>query len=226
MRTGGPIPLEDLTEFHLLVVEAHSIRQDETRESLISLLNSQGRPPALLVTAFDPENARYFNQMPVVGFAWASEPEEEILDRALCLVNHSERRRLADHVPRACPDRERVKPVVEALFLESTPPSQVQDLARACHRSRGALGDDWNAAWEGSPPVCLKSLVDWAVGLRARELWQRGHSPKEIAWALGIHERTLERIADRLAGMSSYEWLALDSQIVWERVSATILRSR
>jgi len=50
------------------------------------------------------------------------------------------------------------------------------------------------------PPIYLKSLVDWAVALRARELWRMGRPPKEIAWALGIHERTLERIADRLAG--------------------------
>ena len=220
---GGPIPLEDLTEFHLLIVEAHSIRQDETRESLISFLNSAGCPPALLVTALDPENARYFYQIPVEGFAWAFEPEGEVLDRALCLVTRTERRRLADHVLRACPDRDKVEPVVRVLFLESTPPSQVQDLALACHTGRRALERKWKAAWGGKPPVCLKSLMDWAVGLRARELGLLGRSPKEIAKALRIQERTLKRITDRLAGTSPCKWLELDSRAVRGRATEKLL---
>jgi hypothetical protein len=222
---GVPIPLEDLTNFHLLVVEAHSIRQEATRESLISLLDVPGRPPVLLMTVLDPENARYFSQMPVEGFAWVSEPEVEVLDRALRRVTRTERGRLADHVLRACPDRDKVEPVVEVLFIAPTPPCQIQEIALSCHIGCRTLERNWNAAWEGNPPVSLKSLVDWAVGLRARELWQRGRSPKEIAWALGIHERTLERIADRLAETSCGEWLSLDPQVIWKRATDTVLRS-
>ena len=109
---------------------------------------------------------------------------------------------------------------MKKLFTDPNPPSQVQDLARSCFLSRRTLEKKWKAAWRGTDPIRLKELVDWALALRSRELCQAGLDSREIARILGIHPRTLDRIAGRLVGLSCRRWFALGHQKIWRKAAA------
>lgn len=217
---GLSLPRGALDGVDVVIAETHDIRREEIRRSLALVLKARGRPPVLLLTSSHPDNLRFLNHLSVEDLAWAFEPVEEVLARG------TERRRVAEYLLRSCSDRVPVESVVRKLFLDPKAPSLVQGLAKACFVTRRTLEKRWKAAWPSTAPISLKALVDWALALRAMELHQAGLPPNETAKALGIHRRTLDRIADRLAGFPWGKWLASESQVVWRGMAGRILNKR
>ncbi|MBT8395858.1 MAG: hypothetical protein KJN92_02780 [Gemmatimonadetes bacterium] len=161
---------------------------------------------------------RFLCHIPVDDVAWTSETVREVVVRGIRLMNGNEGKRVAEYFLRSCSDPGTIEPVVTRLFLNPKPPTKVQDLARSCFVDRRTLERKWIAAWSGSPPLPLKALVDWALLLGARDLSEAGIGPRRIAKELGIHKRTLDRIAGRLVGLSSRGWFTLKSRAAWRAV--------
>ena len=161
---GPLLPRGALDRVDLMVAEAHDLRRQEVRRSLISALKANLRPPIVLLTAADPDNMRFLCHLSVDDLAWSFERQEEALSRGLRLVRGTERKRVAEHLLRSCSDRPTVEPVVKRLFLDPKPPFQVQQLARSCLVSRRTLERRWKGAWPRGAELPLKALVDWALG--------------------------------------------------------------
>ncbi len=198
----------------MAIVEAHDLRKERTLRSLSTVLDTPGRPPVLLITAPDPDNMRLLIHVHVDDLAWTFEPAEEVMVRGLRLARRNERRRVAESLLGSCSERTTVEPIVKASFCNPRPPSKVQDLARACFMSRRTLERRWRSAWSGNPPFSLKVLVDWGLLLWAADRLEEGLRVDQIARALGIHKRTLDRIAGRLAGLSPRRWISLENRMV------------
>ena len=220
------LPSRALDGIDLAVAEAHDIRREETRRCIAHTLKTPRRPPILFLTEANPDNMRFLNELSVEGLAWTFEPEEEVLGRGLRLVRIPERIRVAEHLIQTCSDRALAESVMEKLFVDLTPPSRVNDLAKSCFMSRRTLEKRWKAAWPRTAPISLKALVDWALVLRARDLGKAGVRPDQVAKAFGIHKRTLERTVFRAVGLTCRKWVGLRHREVLQRVAVRFKSDR
>lgn len=202
----GPLHESVLKAAELVFVEAHDIREEASREALSRLAAIPGRPPILLLTAFKHENVRYLAQISLDDLAWTFEHEREVLARGLRLVQRTERSRMVSHLCRSCSNPDVLDPILKRLFQDPCPPCRVQDLAKDCFMSRRTLSRTWQAAWIDEPPVSLKTLLAWAVALRARELSRSGVNMHDTARTLRVDHRTLERTVRRLANCTWSSW--------------------
>jgi hypothetical protein len=191
-----------LSRFGVVIAEAHDLENHGVREFLGDLLDSRGRPPVLLLTSTEPDNIRLLKDLAVEDLAWAFERDEEVLARALRLSQTPDRIRLGQYFLQFDTHRACVKSALRRVFLDPDPISTVRDLARECFVSPRTLERTWKASRPEGCSLCLKDLLDWCLLLRARECHRRGLSPHEVAKVLGIHARTLNRIASRLTTRS------------------------
>ncbi len=222
-RRGGPPPTsligvdlvqvlsldrKSLSPFAVVIAEAHDLQDGGIRESLLSLLESPGRPPVLLLTSAAPDNIRVLPGLSVDDLAWTLEGEEEALARGMRLGRVLLRTRLGESLVRSEGLCTCVRSAVKRVFLDPDSISTVQELARACFVCPRTLERRWNASRPRGCWLTLKALVDWVLLLRARELGQQGLSRRKIAKALDIHTHTLRRISFRLTGLTCQEALS------------------
>lgn len=101
---------------------------------------------------------------------------------------------LLDHLRSNLQDRSIASRAVNLLRSARPPFRSVRELARALGMSDSVLHYHWTAA--GMPDISLKQLLEVVLLLRAVE--QRpSASWTRIAYLIGVHRRTLERIAVR-----------------------------
>lgn len=223
----APDPGEDpgfLSNIDVLIAEARDIRDPEVNRAVVGLLSLSARPPVLLLTSPDPDNVRFLKDLIVEDLAWTSEPENEVVARAARLARVTERRRVAEHLLRSCPDCQAVEKAIKEMFLGQSPISRVQDLAKKCLVSPRALERKWKESRPEHCPATLKALLDWALLLRAWELSHLGVPPHEIPKALGVHDRTLGRLGYRLSGLSCKQFFRLKGASVRRLVDRELLR--
>ena len=180
-----------LSRIGMVVAELHNLQEEETRESLLSLLESRGRPPVLLLTRPEPDNIRLLPGLPVDDLAWTFEREEEVIARGIRLGHAPalERTRLGEYFLRFGTGCTTVESALKRVFLNPDPISTVRELARACFVCPRTLERRWNQSRPEGCRLTLKNLVDWGLLLRAWEQGPRGLSPHQVAKALGVHPR-------------------------------------
>lgn len=106
----------------------------------------------------------------------------------------------ADHLPSTL-----VEAVV--LSLRSRPPlTSVQELSADLERDRRTLWHHWrNAVGRETSRLTLKGFLDWILLIRATSMKTDSRSWYEVADEVGIHPRTLRRVARRRVGESLRE---------------------
>lgn len=116
-------------------------------------------------------------------------------------LRRMERRvREADHLPDTLID-------AVGRTLGSRPPlTSVQELAADLERDRRTLWHHWrNAVDEEQSGLTLKGFLDWILLLRATSMKTESRSWREVADEMGVHVRTLRRVARRRTGASLRE---------------------
>lgn len=88
--------------------------------------------------------------------------------------------------------------------LRSRPPlTSVQELAGELGRDRRTLWHHWRSVVDdGESDLTLKGFLDWIVLLRAAAMKSESRSWQDVAEELGVHARTLRRVAQRRTGES------------------------
>jgi hypothetical protein len=218
-----PLDPETLAGIDVLIAAAEEIGGEGVLQSLLRLLSFPARPPVLLRTSPEPDNTRFLKDLLVEDLAWTSEPEEEVIARGARLARQTKRRRLADHFLRSISDCSTVDKALRRVFLGKSPVSRVRDLARDCFVSQRTLERKWNESRPEGHPIGLKELLDWALLLRAWELHRLSMFPHEIARVLGVNDRTLGRLANRLAGLTCLGFLSLQSDQLEQLVDQELL---
>lgn len=202
----------------VLLIVADDLSPRKLRQAIRAVLTVSGCPPAVLVTSFFPQNVRLLPGIPIAAVESIDANSELILHCALRLATGSERRRFADMlvtqiVPRPTPTK-----AVASAFLDHEPITRVEDLADACYVTSRTLHRQWKTSWLGRP-MSVKTLIDWSLLLRSREMLRLAMGQVEIAFRLGLDERTVRRLPQRLL---SRKWGCLVRTPYQEVVNAAL----
>ncbi|HEX6938825.1 MAG TPA: hypothetical protein VF158_05395 [Longimicrobiales bacterium] len=178
---------------------------------------------AVLVTRHVGENLRPVLGIPVeevIGFCEI----EAVLPTALTRArNRDFCYRLAHGVQRL----EAMPPELRAALVHvCRNPQPVRTIARlamlvGCHRS--TLWHQWRRAVGSNCPVRLEDCLDWALLFHAVRRKTRGSRWIHVAAELRISEKTLARLARRLAGLSLRELGAAGFHAIVERFRERVL---
>lgn len=154
-------------------------------------------PPVILVTRRDPGNLRELKNVLLEEVVWADALGEE-LETAVRRAD-SERwfRRLEARLRGASG----IPPTLAAALvraLRRRPPfTSVQALAGEVDRDRRTLWHHWRNALDEDDELTLKGFLDWVLLLRAAAWKTEDRSWREVSEELGVHTRTLRRVARR-----------------------------
>jgi len=158
--------------------------------------------PVVLVTRWDPENARHLKGLQVDEIVWSGEVGAALLNavRRTCAPDGRLVRGLvaplreANHLPHALREA-----LIRACEGER-PLTSVKQLALAVTVDRRTLWHQWQRTVGPSTPLRLQDFLHWLVLLRAIERKTPSATWAAVAEQVGVHPHTLSRLARQLAG--------------------------
>lgn len=157
--------------------------------------------PFLLITRRDPEALRHLKNLVIEEVLWADELEEELT----LALRRSEGERRLRRVDTRLRSTTHLSPTLVAALARATrrrpPLTSVRDLAAEIDRDRRTLWHHWQESFDAdASDLTPKGFLDWILALRAHAARTDGRSWKEVAGELGVHTRTLRRVAGRRLG--------------------------
>lgn len=151
----------------------------------------------VLVTRRDPSNLRRIKDLVLEEIVWTDALDEE-LDPALRRADAERRFRRLGAELEADPSLPPTLVSALTLALRRRPPfTSVQALATEVERDRRTLWHHWRNVVGAEADLTLKELLDRILLLRAGARKTGDGNWREIADELGVHPRTLRRIAGR-----------------------------
>lgn len=171
--------------------------EPELLARLQTLRRHHPEPSIVLMTRRDPSGLRRLKDVVVEEVVWTDAPEEE-LDAA---VRRAEAERRFRRMEEMLMEAREISPTLAAALaraLRRRPPlNSVQSLAGQVDRDRRTLWHHWRNVVGEETDLTLKGFLDWILLLRAVARKTGGRSWRQVAGELGIHTRTLRRVARR-----------------------------
>lgn len=93
-----------------------------------------------------------------------------------------------------------LRDVLICVLTAVAPPLTVQHLARLLNSNPSTIRRHWRRGVNSHGIQRVKDLLDWVVLLKALSAKRLGLSWRCVAKGIGMHERTLQRLAVRLTG--------------------------
>lgn len=154
--------------------------------------------PFLLVTRRDPEALRFLKNLVIEEVVWADALDEQL---PLALRRAAGERRLRQ-VERRLRAASHLSPTLVGALARAArrrpPLTSVRELAAEGDRDRRTVWHHWREAFDDEAgDLTPKGFLDWVLVLRASASRADGRSWKEVAGQLGVHTRTLRRVAER-----------------------------
>lgn len=183
--------------------------------------------PLVLVTRRRPSILRRLKDVTVEEVVWIDEMETELWAAVRRADAERQFRRLAGRLA----ELPRLPSTLTAALvraLRRRPPfTSVQTLAGEVGRDRRTLWHHWRNAVGEEQDLTLKAYLDWVLLLRATVRKTGQQSWRQVAEELGVHARTLRRVARRRFGKSLQQLSSRDPEAVFtafeEGVMATLL---
>lgn len=169
--------------------------------------------PLVLVTRWDPENARCIKDVFVEEVVWSREVERDLpgavertcaqeFNYVRCMAVPFEE---AAHLPVA------LRKALAHACRNERPVCSVNQLAAAVGCNRRTLWHQWNRTIGTSSPLRLQDFLHWVLLLRALGRKTPGETWAQVAGEVGVHPHTLWRFAKKLTGRTLPE-LAMEGQ--------------
>jgi hypothetical protein len=187
---------------HCAVVLIEWLRSSPAFPRLSAFKTRHPQLPVVLVTRWDPENARQLKDVRVEEVVWYREIEQELptavhrvcvheINGLRCMARPFEE---AEHLPAA------LRTALAHACRSEVPVASVNELAAAVGSNRRTLWYQWRKAVGPSSRLRLQDFVHWTLLLRAL-----GRKTPDRTWAavaedVGVHAHTLWRFARQLAG--------------------------
>lgn len=167
---------------------------------LCALASRHAAWPLVLVTTRDADNARHLKDLAIGEVVWLHDVERELWPAAQRAANAQAFHMLAEMVEGHDALPVTLREALGYACRSRTPVRSVADLASAASCRRSTLWYHWNRVVDVDPPLRLEDFVGWLLVLHA--LGRKGpeRTWPRVAEELGIHERTLGRLARRLTG--------------------------
>ncbi len=173
---------------------------DETFSGLCALTARHGGWPLVLVTTREADNARHLKDVAVREVVWLHEVERELWRAVQRVVS----RPTFDAVATLIEGLDGLPLILREALAHAcrtrTPVRSVAELARATSCCRSTLWYHWNRVMHTDPPLRLEDFLDWLLVLHALGRKRPDCAWPRVAEELGVHERTLGRLARRLTG--------------------------
>lgn len=154
-------------------------------------------PPLVLVTRRDPSNLRQLKDVLLDEVVWTDALTEELH----AAIRRADAERRFRRLEQRLEDAAGLSPTLVAALtraLRRRPPlTSVQALAREVDRDRRTLWHHWRNVIGEDDDLTLKGFLDWVLLLRAAARKTDSKSWREVAEELGVHARTLRRVARR-----------------------------
>lgn len=157
--------------------------------------------PLLLITRRDPAVLRHLKNVVIEEVIWTDE-----LDDGLALaLRRAEGDRRLHRIAVRLREASHLSPTLVAALgraaLRRPPLTSVRDLAAEVGRDRRTLWHHWRESFDaGASDLTPKGFLDWVLVLRARAAKTDDRSWSDVAGELGVHTRTLRRVAGRRLG--------------------------
>jgi hypothetical protein len=155
--------------------------------------------PLVLLTHRDADNARHLKDLPVDEVVW----REELRQALWPAVVRARSRGALHRVAHSLAGASRLPPVLRdglaAACRDERGGYTVAGLADRLLCDRRTLWRHWREA-VGESPLTLQDALQWLLLLRAASRKTRELPWRAVAEGLGVHEHTLGRLAQRLAG--------------------------
>jgi hypothetical protein len=151
----------------------------------------------VLVTARSADNARSLKDGVFEEVIWFEEIGPKLSHAARNAISQRELRSLSTRISSLPHIRPRLRRAMAAALSAPAPPLRVEELASLSGCDRTTLWDDWHRCRLPGTP---KTFLQWALLLHARARKQPGAAWRRIAAELGVDERTISRVAQRLLG--------------------------
>lgn len=180
--------------------------------------------PFLLVTRRDPDALRLLKNVVLEEVIWADEIDRQL---PLALRRAAVERRLRD-IEERIRAASHLSPTLVAALVRAArrrpPLTSVRELAAEVDRDRRTVWHHWRDAFEAeTDDLTPKGFLDWVLVLRAGAAYVEGRSWKGVARELGVHTRTLRRVADRRLDATLDEMAARDTDELFERFEREVM---
>jgi hypothetical protein len=179
--------------------------------------------PLLLLARRDAGTLRRLKDVRIEEVVWSGELERELgpsLERA-------EAERRFREIEERLSSASGLSPTLRAALVRAVrrrpPLLSVADLAAEVDRDRRTLWHHWSGAFPDDSDLTPKGFLDWILLLRAVVARSGGQSWQGVADDLGVHTRTLRRMADRRLDLSLPEVQEEDRERLFRRFRAEVL---
>lgn len=183
----------------------------------LSKLRRDSHPhcPVVLVTIWDPNNARNLKDLHVEEVIWYREIEHSLRSAVerLCAANRSYITSLHQSLQKAQTLPESLRDALAHACLPERAIRSVNQLAIAVGFSRSTLWQQWKKVLGSSSPLRLEDFLHWILLLRAIERKTPDRSWGTISNDIGVHAHTLGRYAKQLTGRTLPELSAAGADL-------------
>jgi hypothetical protein len=184
------------------VVMIDWLRSSDAFARLSAFKHRHPHHPVVLVTRWEPDNARRLKDVQVEEVVWHREIEQELapsVHRACthdpnylrCLAVPFEEAR---HLPAA------LRAALVYACRSDVPIRSVKQLAASVGSNRRTLWYQWNKVTSGASDLRLQDFLHWTLLLRAVGRKTPDHTWAAVAEYVGVHAHTLGRFARQLTG--------------------------
>jgi hypothetical protein len=179
--------------------------EDELFPLLCELKLGHPSRPLVLVTSKDADNARHLRALPAEEVVWIRDVERDLWAAVRRATTRHALSDIALEVERMAHVPSTLRKALGIACRRDVPVRSVAELAAAVHCRRSTLWYHWRRAMGGAGAARLEDFLGWVLLVRAvgrkspRQPWPT------VATALGVHERTLARLARRLTGSTLEE---------------------
>lgn len=172
--------------------------------------------PVILVTRWDPENARRLKDISVEEVVWYREVESELgpVVRRTCTQDYHFLRCLAVPIEEAGHIPATLKQALAFACRSEVPIRSVKHLTAAVGSNRRTLWYQWCKVVGPSSPLRLQDFLHWVLLLRAVGRKTPDRSWATVAEDVGVHPHTLWRFAKQLTGCTLPELAGEQQEIV------------
>ena len=169
----------------------------------------------VLVITRDADNARLVRDLPVHELIWLQDLEKELWPA----VQRAIEARRVEHVAHDVETAPHIPVILRralAFALRSSGScTRVRDLTIAVGCDRRMLWRRWRETYGPTPALRLEDVLGWVILLRAAGAKVPGRGWASVASELGVHEHTLARLAQRLAGRTLRGLAAEGPESLW-----------